>query len=110
MHPSTPCDRSGVISDAESDREPFAIPGPGAPVSQSPVAWRLLSREDATVSEPTPGSVVTRLRSLPRTTVLAVCVALVALVVTVMSLLDAPTWARIVAAILVFGLALASEA
>jgi tetratricopeptide (TPR) repeat protein len=62
------------------------------------------------VPELTPGSVVSWLRSLPRTTVLAVCVALAALVVTVMSLLDAPTWARIVAAVLVFGLALASEA
>ena len=45
-----------------------------------------------------------------RTTVFAVCGALLALVLTLMSLLDAPTWARIVGAVLVLGLALASEA
>jgi tetratricopeptide (TPR) repeat protein len=66
--------------------------------------------EEATVPELSMSSVVTRLRKLPRTTVFAVCGALLALVLTLMSLLDAPTWARIVGAVSVLGLALASEA
>ena len=57
-----------------------------------------------------PGSVVTWLRSLSRTTVLVVCTALLALVITVLRLLDAPTWTQIVGAVFVFALALASEA
>ena len=60
--------------------------------------------------ELTPGSVVTWLRSLSRTTVFVVCSALLALVLTVMRLLDAPTWAQIVGAVFVLALALASEA
>jgi ABC-type nickel/cobalt efflux system permease component RcnA len=65
---------------------------------------------EATVPELTPGSVVTLLRSLSRTTVLVVCTALLVLVITVLRLLDAPTWTQIVGAVFVFALALASEA
>jgi ABC-type nickel/cobalt efflux system permease component RcnA len=62
------------------------------------------------VSELSMSSVVTRLRSLSRTTVIAICVALAALVVSLMRLLEASTWAQVVGAVLVFELALTSEA
>jgi len=55
-------------------------------------------------------SVVKWLRELSRTTVLVVCTALLVLVITVLRLLDAPTWTQIVGAVFVFALALASEA
>jgi hypothetical protein len=62
------------------------------------------------VPQPMPDPVVTWLRSLSRTTVLVVCTALSALVITVLRLLDAPTWTQLVGALFIFALALASEA
>jgi hypothetical protein len=62
------------------------------------------------VPELMPGSVVRRLRSLSRTTVLVVCTALLAFVISVLRPLDAPTWTQIVGAVFVLALALASEA
>jgi hypothetical protein len=58
----------------------------------------------------TRGSFVTWLRSLSRTTVIAICVALAALVVALMRLFEAPTSAQVGGAVLVFGWAVASEA
>jgi hypothetical protein len=65
---------------------------------------------EATVPELSMSSVVTWLRSLSRTTILVLCGALLTLVLAVMGLLDAPTWARIVGAVFVFALAVVSEA